>query len=138
MKIMKKNKTIDSILQITKNVVSKNNNYYDYIVNESNSLYNKQLPLLMKNNRINSLVLLKPKLKEKDIVYQSTKNSSQKEERYSEINCESEQYISPLNNIRRLKARSPKLPPLSPIFNSKGILLPSVVNSRRNFCRNIL
>ena len=138
MKIMKKNKTIDSILQITKNVVCKNNNYYDYIVNENNSLYNKQLPLLMKNNRINSLVLSKPKLKEKDIVYQSTKNSSQKEEIYSEINYESDQYISPLNNIRTLKTRSPKLPPLSPIFNSRGILLPSIVNSRRNFLRNIL
>ena len=135
---MKKNKTIDSILQITKNVISKNNSYYDYIINENNSLYNRQLPLLKKNNRINSLVLLKAKLKEKEIVYQSTKNSSQKEDKNSEINFESENYISSLNNIRTIKTRSPKLPPLSPIFNSKGILLPSIVLPKRNFCRNII
>ena len=135
---MKKNRTIDSILQITKNVISKNNRYYDYIINENNSLYNKQLPLLMKNKRINSLELLKPKLNEKEIIYQSTKNSSQKEEKNSEINIESENFISQLNNIRTIKTRSPKLPPLSSIFNSRGNLLPSIIIPRRNFFRNIL
>ena len=135
---MKKNRTIDSILQITKNVISKNNRYYDYIINENNSLYNKQLPLLMKNKRINSLELLKPKLNEKEIIYQSTKNSSQKEEKNSEINIESENFISQLNNIRTIKTRSPKLPPLSPIYNSRGNLLPSIIIPRRNFFRNIL
>ena len=138
MKTFRKNKTIDSILQNTKNVVGKNHNYYDYIINENNMLYNKQLPLLKKNNRIKSLELLKPKLKEKEIVYQSTKNSSQKEEKSSELNFESDHYISSLNNIRTIKTRSPKLPPLSPIFNAKGVLLPSIVISRRNFCRNLL
>ena len=104
---MKKNDTIDSILQITKNVVSKNYNYYDYIINENNMLYNKQLPLLKNYSRIKSLELLKPKLKEKEIVYQSTKNSSLKEEeKSSELNFESDNYISSLNNIRTNKIHS--------------------------------
>ena len=55
-------KNIDSILQVTKETVNKNDNYYNYIVNQNNNLYKKQLPLLMKNSRINALVLSKTKI----------------------------------------------------------------------------
>ena len=130
MKERKKFRTIDSILQITKEVVQKNDNYNEYIINENNLLYTKQLPLLIKNSRINSLIL--PKIKEKEIIYQSTKNSSQKEDK-----SESEKYYSPINSIRTIKNPSIKLPPLCPIFNSKGTLLRSVASPKGYLSRNM-
>ena len=130
---MRKIKVIDSILQVTKNVVQRNDKYYGYIINENNSFYKKQLPLITKNKRVNSLVLLKQKNNEKEIQYQSTKNSSQKENIKNELNIELEQSSS-LNNIRTIKTRPKKLPALCPIFNSKGVLLHSIVSSRRDIC----
>ncbi len=79
MKKIKKNKVIGSILQVTKNVVDQSQNYYDYIVKQNNSLYKKQLPLLLKHSRIKSLVLSKQKIRENELNYQSTKNSSPKD-----------------------------------------------------------
>ena len=38
---VRKIKNIDSILQITKDVVQKNNNYNDYILRRNNSLFIK-------------------------------------------------------------------------------------------------
>ena len=81
--------------------------------------------------------LVSPKIREKDIIYQSTKNSSQKEDKKSEINSEFEQYNSPINSIRTIKNSFIKLPPLSPLYNSKGRLLRSLVSSKAPLSRNL-
>ena len=129
MKKIKKIKVIDSILQVTKDVVQQSNTYNEYIIKQNNSLFIKQLPLLNKHSRINSLVLLKPKLKEIEKDVQSVKNSFLKEEKKDSI-------FSPLNNIRSLKLRSKKLPPLCPLYNQKGILRSGLVSPKREFSRN--
>ena len=133
-------KNIDSILQVTKDVVQRNNNYNDYILRRNNSLFLKQLPLLMKQSRIQSLILSKPKVKniEKDIIYQSTRNSLKKEEKKDEKILSSRDCISPLNCIRTIKIRSKKLPPLCPIFNSEGLIKSSFINPKQLLCNNIL
>ena len=38
-------KTVGNILQVTKNTIQLNENYYDYYINKDNALYKKQLPL---------------------------------------------------------------------------------------------
>ena len=135
---LKKFNTIDSILQLTKDLVKKNDKYYNYILNENNSLYTRQLPLLMKSSRINSLVLMKPKIKEREFVYQSTKNSSQKDDKKSEIDFESEQNNYHINKIRAIKIRSAKLPPLCPMFDNKGTLLRSLATPRKDITNKII
>ena len=123
----KKIKSIDSILQHTKDVVQQNKNYNEYILNRNNSLFLKQLPLLMKQSRIQSLILSKPKVKEieKDIVYQSTKNTVQKDDKKERNILSIRDCLSPLNSIRTIKSRSKKLPPLCPLFNNEGLIKPS-------------
>ena len=138
MQKIKKFNTIDSILQLTKDVIKKNDRYFDYILDENNSLYSRQLPLLMKNSRINSLVLTKPKIKEREIVYQSTKNSSHRDDKKSEIDFESEVNNYHINNIRAIKIRSKKLPLLCPMYDNKGNLLPSCVTHRNDICYKII
>ena len=49
-------KNINSILQVTNDIINKNNNYHDYIIKNNNSLYARQLPLLIKSKRVNALV----------------------------------------------------------------------------------
>ena len=137
MKKIKKNKVIGSILQVTKNVVDQSQNYYDYIIKQNNSLYTKQLPLLLKHSRMKSLVLSKPKIRENELIYQSTKNSSPKEIQ-SEMNSDNEEYNSPLDSIRAKKTRPNNLPSLCTIFNSRGSLIRSISSPRKNFYRNII
>lgn len=136
----KKIKTIDSILQVTKDVVQQNDNYNDYILRRNNSLFLKQLPLLMKQSRIQSLILSKPKVKniEKDIIYQSTRNSLKKEEKKDGKIISSRDCISPLNSIRIVKFRSKKLPPLCPLFNNEGLIRPSFISPKPILCNNII
>ena len=145
MRNVRKIKNIDSILQVTKDTVQQNNNYNDYILRRNNSLFIKQLPLLMKQSRIQSLVLSKPKVKniEKDIIYQSTKNSSQKEDKKEGKSLSLRDCISPLNSIRTIKIRSKKLPPLCPLFNNDGLIKSSFIspksllfNNNFNFSNN--
>ena len=137
MRKINKFNTIDSILQLTKDVVHKNDKYYDYIIDENNSLYNNQLPLLM-NSRMKSLVLLNSKIKEKEIFYQSTKNSSQKDDKKSEIEDGSEKINSYINNIRAIKMRSKNLPPLCPLYDHRGTLLRSLITPRNELSKNII
>ena len=137
MKKIKKNKVIGSILQVTKNVVDQSQNYYDYIIKQNNSLYTKQLPLLLKHSRMKSLVLSKPKIRENELIYQSTKNSSPKEIQ-SEMNSDNEEYNSPLDSIRAKKTRPNNLPSLCTIFNSRGSLIRSISSPRKNFYRNTI
>ena len=42
-------KNINSILQVTNDIINKNDNYHEYIINNNNQLYARQLPLLIKS-----------------------------------------------------------------------------------------
>ena len=130
-------KNINSILQVTNDVIYKNNNYRDYIINENNSLYIRQLPLLIKNERINALVAKKyddPKKNSSLILEEEIKNNN------------SMSSFPLLKGIRNLKIRSKKLPPLCPLYNDRGELVPSEIKTSKivykrinydNFLNNI-
>ena len=120
-------KNIDSILQVTKETVNKNDNYYNYIVNQNNNLYKKQLPLLMKNSRINALVLSKTKID----FNKKPSFSMEKIEKKNFSKTNKSKVISPLSTIRNTQMRSKKLPPLCPLYNSKGELVPSIIKSSK-------
>ena len=127
-------KNIDSILHVTNEVIHKNNNYHDYIKKENNSLYLRQLPLLMKNERMKALISKK--------LDDTKKNPSLlllDEEKQSKESSEKLKFnlLSPLNNIRKLKVKSKKLPPLCPLYNKQGELIPSVIKSSKVFYRKI-
>ena len=49
-------KNINSILQVTNDIINKNDNYHEYIINNNNQLYARQLPLLIKSKRIKALI----------------------------------------------------------------------------------
>ena len=120
-------KNIDSILQVTKETVNKSDNYYNYIVNQNNTLYMKQLPLLMKNSRINALVLSKTRNDfSKKKSFSLEKDNTKKFSR-----TKIDKFISPLNRIRNTQNKSKKLPPLCPLFNEKGELIPSIIKSSK-------
>jgi len=124
-------KNIDSILQVTNEVIHQNNNYRDYIINQNNSLYMRQLPLLMKNERIKALIHKK--------LDESQKNASTIEEekdKDKEI-LTLKKYLSPLKNIRNIKIRSKKLPPLCPLYNARGELIPSAIRSSKVLYKKI-
>ena len=120
-------KDIDSILQVTKDTVSQTNNYNSYIINENNSLYLRQLPLLMKCSRASALALTKKKnnLKLDSINFK-------KEDNEAKINNSiSTNLLTKLTNIRVKKTRSNKLPPLCPLYNGRGELVHSVINTSK-------
>ena len=124
-------KNIDSILQVTNEVIHQNNNYRDYIINQNNSLYMRQLPLLMKNERIKALIHKK--------LDESQKNASTIEEekdKDKEI-LTLKKSLSPLKNIRNIKIRSKKLPPLCPLYNARGELIPSAIRSSKVLYKKI-
>lgn len=119
-------KSIDSILHITKDVIHKSNNYYEYMIKQNNTLYMKQLPLLMKNSRINALVLSKTKG-----TFFKNYQSQNKEEEDDEKKINYIKKLSPLNNIRNIKIRSRRLPPLCPLYNDRGELIPSIIKTSK-------
>ena len=124
-------KNIDSILQVTNEVIHQNNNYRDYIINQNNSLYMRQLPLLMKKERIKALIHKK--------LDESQKNASTIEEekdKDKEI-LTLKKSLSPLKNIRNIKIRSKKLPPLCPLYNARGELIPSAIRSSKVLYKKI-
>ena len=125
-------KNIDSILQVTNEVIHKNNNYRDYIINQNNSLYMRQLPLLMKNERIKALIHKK--------LDDSQKNAStiieEEKDKDKEI-VSLKKLLSPLNNIRNIKIKSKKLPPLCPLYNARGELIPSAIRSSKVLYKKI-
>ena len=131
MKSFHKNKSIDSILQITKDVVIQNYNYHDYMINENNAFYRKQLPLLMKHSRINTLVSSKAKIIEIDKIWKNVKNTSSKKENKSQLNISKS--ILPLDSIRSMKIRSNKISSICPIYDSKGSFIKGSVSQRRIF-----
>ena len=110
-------KNIDSILQVTNEVIHKNNNYHDYIINQNNSLYMRQLPLLMKSNRIKALVSKKLDDSQKNASSMLLSEEEKEKNSYSKKSLNLRKYLSPLNNIRNIKIKSNKLPPLCPLFD---------------------
>ena len=125
-------KNIDSILQVTNEVIHKNNNYRDYIINQNNSLYMRQLPLLMKNERIKALIHKKLDDSQKNA---STIIEEEKEKDRGIVSLK--KYLSPLNNIRNIKIKSKKLPPLCPLYNARGELIPSAIRSSKVLYKKI-
>ena len=131
---IKISKNIDSILHETNEVIHKNNNYHDYIKNENNSLYMRQLPLLMKNERIKALIS-----KKLDDTHKNESMLLLDEEKHSKESSKKLKFdlLSPLSNIRKLKVKSKKLPPLCPLYNKQGELIPSVIKSSKVIYRKI-
>ena len=112
---IKFSKNIDSILHVTNEVIHKNNKYRDYIKNQNNSLYMRQLPLLMKNERMKALIS-----KKLDDIHKNGSILLLDEEKQSKDSNEKLKFnllSSPLNSIRNIKIKSKKLPPLSPLYN---------------------
>ena len=126
-------KSIDSILHVTKDVIHKSNNYYEYMIKQNNTLYKKQLPLLMKNSRINALILSKTKEP-----FFKNFQSQNKEEEADERKVNFYKKLSPLNNIRNIKIRSKKIPPLCPLYNNRGELIPSIIKTSKVLYRSII
>ena len=131
MKTVKINKNIESILNVTKNVIKQSNEFNDYYKNNDNNLYNSQLPLLMQRSRIREALYFKNKNDIQDLVLKRLPTEEQ--ESNDNIIKEEEEKNSklPLTQIRKLKVRSKKLPPLCPFYNKKGELLPEVVSTSK-------
>ena len=126
---------IDSILQVTKNMIQQSENYHDYLINKNNNLYLKQLPLLMHSRRINSVFssrLNKIKklksAKDPKNINSLMENEEEKQTTKKKLSMPS---LLPLYQIRNIKIRSKKLPPLCPLFNQKGELVRSMIASNK-------
>ena len=129
-------KNIDSILQVTKETVNQSDNYYNYIRKQNDSLYIKQLPLLMKNTRISALVLSKTRNDFKHNALYEIKDEKKEKENASKTQIN--KFISPLSNIRNIQTKSKKLPPLCPLYNEKGELVPSIIKSSKILIRKMI
>ena len=137
MKTVKINKNIESILNVTKNVIKESTEFNDYYKNKDNNLYNSQLPLLMQRSRIREALYFRNKTDIQDLIVQNTDSNEQdlndnilKEEEEKNYNKH------PLTQIRKLQVRSKKLPPLCPFYNRKGELLPDVVSTSKALLTN--
>ena len=107
--------SVGSILQVTKSIIQGNENFYDYYINRDNSLYHKQLPLLIRKTKLQALVI-------------RNKENKKLNENYSmSLHKGNALY----DDIRNAQIRSKKLPPLCPFYNEKGELVPSVVKTSR-------
>ena len=111
--------SVGNILQVTKNIIQENENFYDYYVNKDNSLYYKQLPLLIRKAKLQAIAIYKKENKKQQENYPLTTGDSP----------------NLLDNIRNAQIRSKKLPPLCPFYNDKGELVPSVVKTSRVYNR---
>ena len=124
MKVSKIEKNVQPILNITKNIIKRSDEFNNYYIHEDNNLYQNQLPLLVSRTRIKEIVLHK-KLNKIQVAPNKNKLDQEPEEKkldYSKL---------PLSNIRNIQIRSKKLPPLCPFYNEKGELLREVVKSSK-------
>ena len=133
MKTDKLTKNIESILNVTKNVIKQNSEFNEYYQNKDINLYKSQLPLLMQRSRLREALYFKNKNNIQDLILHKTKEEDDsdnilKEEEEKNINNK----LS-LMEIRKLQVRSKKLPPLCPFYNKKGELLPEVVSTAKAF-----
>ena len=115
---VRENNTIDSILQVTKSTVQQNQKFYNYYLKKDNTLYRRQLPLLVHKYKMS--VLSKKKLENEKTYIQNVHKSSS-----------TDNILLPLNAIRHAQIRSKKLPPLCPFYNDKGELVRSVIISSK-------
>jgi hypothetical protein len=134
MKIMKIIKNVEPILNITKNLIKKSDNFNDYYIREKNNLFENQLPLLMHKSRIREILLYK-KLKREDI--DTFEKSSEIKEDEEEEEKKRNYSLNLLSRIRRLHTRSKKLPPLCPFYSNNGDLLPEVIATSKIYNRSI-
>ena len=108
--------SVGSILQVTKNIIQENDNFYDYYINKDNSLYHKQLPLLFRRSKLQAIAI------------RNKENKKQNENNYSLALVKAPGL---LDDIRNAQIRSKKLPPLCPFYNEKGELIRSIVKTSR-------
>ena len=134
MKTLTIEKNIVPILNVTKNVIKKSDNFNDYYIKENNKLYENQLPLLMRNSKIREVMSLK-KLRIRDINNNISEENDSDNEKNDQIGDNSN---IPLSIIRKPHIRSKKLPPLCPFFSQGGELLPQVVSTSKLYSRNII
>ena len=132
MKTVKITKHIESILNVTKNVIKQSSEFNEYYQNKDNNLYQSQLPLLMQRARLREALYFKNNEHAQGLILHKTVNEEQdtdnilKEEEEKNINNKFS-----LTGIRKLQVRSKKLPPLCPFYNKKGELLPEVVSTAK-------
>ncbi len=107
MKTDRREKNIDSILKVTKNVIQSTRNYNNYYLNQKDTFYIDQLPLLTSPNSVNH----------------SLSEEITKDEDYK--------------TIRKAHIRSKNIPKLCPLYNEKGELLKKVAPSSKINIRNI-
>ena len=124
MKVSKIEKNVEPILNITKNMIKRSDEFNNYYIHENNNLYQNQLPLLVNRSRIKEIVLYK---KLNKIQVGPNKNKLEKEPEEKKLDYSK----FPLSNIRNIQIRSKKLPPLCPFYNEKGELLREVVKSSK-------
>ena len=104
MKTDRREKNIDSILKVTKNVIQSSDNFNNYYLNQNDSLYSDQIPLLNpQTSKFNSTSL---------ILNHSLSEEITKDEDYK--------------TIRKAHIRSKNIPKLCPLYNEKGELLKKV------------
>ena len=108
--------SVGNILQVTKNIIQENDNFYDYYINKDNSLYHKQLPLLFRRSKLQAIAI------------RNKENKKQNENNYSLALVKAPGL---LDDIRNAQIRSKKLPPLCPFYNEKGELIRSIVKTSR-------
>ena len=138
MKTVKVTKNIESILNVTKNVIKQSTEFHDYYKNKDNNLFQSQLPLLIQRSRIREALYDKNKNKVQDLVllHKSIEEQDSNNDNNNTKNEEEEKNIYnklSLTEIRKHQVRSKKLPPLCPFYNKKGELLPEVVSTAKAF-----
>ena len=107
---------VDSILKVTKNVIQSSDNFNRYYLEQNDTLYNDQIPLLNAyTSESKSLILINPN---------ETNNISKSN------NITNTSFRS----IRRLNERPNNIPKLCPLYNDQGDLMPEIaLNSKISF-----
>ena len=107
---------VDSILKVTKNVIQSSDNFNRYYLEQNDTLYTDQIPLLNANtSESKSLILINPN---------ETNNISKSN------NITNTSFRS----IRRLNERPNNIPKLCPLYNDQGDLMPEIaLNSKISF-----
>jgi len=105
---------VDSILKITKKVIQSSDNFNDYYLNQNDTLYSDQIPLLNpETSKFNSTSLILSKTMENNKINKT---------------------ISSFRTIRKTHQRSDNIPKLCPLYNDQGDLMPLVaLNSKISF-----
>ena len=134
MKTVKITKNVESILNVTKNVIKQSTEFNEYYQNKDNNLFQSQLPLLMQRSRLREALYFKNKNNIQDLILHKTTKEEDDSDNILKEEEEKNIYNKlPLTSIRKLQVRSKKLPPLCPFYNKKGELLPEVVSTAKAF-----